>query len=139
MTDLFAKNAAPAQLAAAGKTRPSLHSDTAIYRTVIDLAKCMTKASADMRRDAKPVLGRYLFDETVWMGVLVLRANKARDAAKLPHLDELLEQTELVTMALRLGRETAFVTNNAYNEAAQLVVSVARQATALRNIFAPAP
>jgi hypothetical protein len=99
----------------------------------------VTVAAVNMRREAKPLLGRLLIDESIWMGVLVLRTNKAHAHAKLPHLEELLEQTEIVQMTLRVARETRFLTTSAYEQSMPLTVAVAKQATALRNHFASAP
>jgi len=69
------------------EARPHLHSDTEIYAAVIALAKFCVLASRQMPRDVKQLLGAQLRDETLWMTVLIQRANIARDAAKLPHLD----------------------------------------------------
>lgn len=137
MADLFdpgAASAAPAQ-----RKPLSLHSDTDIYRAVTELARFVTAAATNMRRDVKPLLGKMLIDETVWMSVLVLRANKARATAKLPHLEEILEQTELVQVTLRLARECRYLPNRVFEASLPLTASVARQATALRNHFVAAP
>jgi len=82
------------------EARPHLHSDTEIYAAVIALAKFCVLASRQMPRDVKQLLGAQLRDETLWMTVLIQRANIARDAAKLPHLVELQEHLELVTACL---------------------------------------
>ena len=116
----------------------SLHSDTEIYKSVCDLAAHCLRAARQMPRDVKLLIGAQLRDETLWMGVLILRTNKARDAAKLPHLDELLEHLELVTMMLRMARDLKFIPTKAYADAMPLVASIGKQATALRNHFDPA-
>jgi hypothetical protein len=137
--DLFeAGEPGPAKPAAI-KTRPPLHSDTDIYRAVTELARFATLAAADMRRDVKPLIGRILVEETIYMGVMVLRANKAPAAEKASHFEELLEQTEVVQMTLRLARECRYLPNAVFTESLPLTASVAKQATALRNHFAPAP
>jgi hypothetical protein len=134
MTDLFASDDA-----ARPRERPALHSDTDIYRAVAELGKVVTVAAVNMPREAKPIVGRQLVDEVTYMGVLVRRTNIARDAAKLPHLEELLEQVEIVQFGLRVARECRFLPNSAFEASLPLTVSVARQAMALRNHFAPAP
>ena len=116
----------------------ALHSDTDIYKAVVDLATHCLRAARGMPRDVKQLIGAQLRDETLWMGVLILRANKARDAAKLPHLDELLEHLELVTMMLRMARDLHFIAPKAYADALPLVASVGKQANALRSHFAAA-
>jgi hypothetical protein len=136
MSDLFASD----EVAAASKReRPSLHSDTDIYRAVAELGKVVTIAAVNMPREAKPIVGSRLVDEVTWMGVLVRRTNIARDAAKLPHLEELLEQVEIVQFDLRVARECRYLPNSAFVASLPLTIAVAKQALALRNHFAPAP
>ena len=116
----------------------ALHSDTDIYKAVVDLATFCLATSRGMPRDVKQLVGGQLRDETLWMCVLVLRANIAREAAKLPHLVELLEHLELVIVMLRLARDLRFIAPKTYAVALPLTASVGKQATALKNHFAPA-
>lgn len=116
-----------------------LHSDTDIYRAVVELAKFVARAVQDMRRDMKPTLGKMLLEECVWMGVVVRRINIAAGQAKLPLLEELLEQLEIVQFVLRLARDCRYVPVSTFADSVPLTASVGKQATALRNHFAPAP
>lgn len=116
----------------------ALHSDTEIYKAVIDLAAFSLRAARQMPRDVKMLVGAHLRDETVWMAVLVQRTNIARDAAKLPHLVELLEHLEIVKVTLQLARDLGFIAPKTYGDAMPLVASVGKQANALRNHFAAA-
>jgi hypothetical protein len=118
MTDLFASDDQ-----ARPRERPSLHSDTDIYRAVAELGKVVTVAAVNMPREAKPIVGRQLVDEVTYMGVLVRRTNIARDAAKLPHLEELLEQIEIVQFGLRVARECRFLPNSAFEASLPLTVA----------------
>jgi hypothetical protein len=117
----------------------SLHSDTEIYHAVVELAKFVARAVENMRRDMKPTMGKMLLEECVWMGVVVRRVNIAIDQAKLPLLEELLEQLEIVQFVLRLARDCRYVPAATFADSVPLTASVGRQATALRNYFAPAP
>ena len=116
----------------------ALHSDTEIYAAVVDLAKFAMTAARQMPRDAKPLFGASLRDECVWLGVLVMRMNKARDTAKLPHIEEILEHVEIVTFTLRLARELHCIAPKTFADSLPLTVMVGKQATAIRNHFAPA-
>lgn len=116
-----------------------LHSQTEIYAAVVELAKRVTLAVKDLRRDMKPTLGRTLIDEAIFMGVMVRRINIARDEAKLPLLDELLEQLEIVQFALRLARDCKFISNAVFAELVPCTALVGKQAQGLKNHFAPAP
>ena len=115
----------------------ALHHETAIYSAVVELGKFVITAVRQMPRDVKLLLGGTLRDEVLWMGVLVLRMNKARDAAKVPHIDEILEHVELVTMTLRFCRELRFIAPNIFAQSLPLTVSIGKQASGLRNRFAP--
>jgi hypothetical protein len=117
----------------------ALHSDTEIYAAVVELAKFVTRVVQDLRRDMKPTIGKMLLEECVWMGVVVRRINIARDQAKLPLLEELLEQLEIVQFVLRLARDCHYIAIATFADSVPLTASVGKQATALRNHFAPAP
>lgn len=120
-------------------TRPHLHSDTEIYAAVIALAKFCVTVARQMPRDVKQLIGAMLLDETMWMAVLVMRANIARGADKVPHLVELLEHLELVQVALRLAREMGFMPNAHWSQSLPLIASVGKQANALKGYFGAAP
>lgn len=117
-------------------TERHLHSDTDIYDAVVDLAKFCIATARLMPRDVKQLLGGLLRDETLWMGVLVLRTNIARGPAKVPHLVELLEHLELVTMSLRLARDLKYIANAHWAQALPLIASVGKQANGLKAHFA---
>jgi hypothetical protein len=134
--DLFGGEA-PAR---AGARAQILHSDTDLYRAVSDLSKFIARAVLHLRRDLKPTYGKLLVEESVWMGVVVRRANIARDQGKLRHFDELLEQLEIIQFTLRTLCELKFLPHSTFAQSLPITGSVGRQATALRKTFdAPAP
>lgn len=139
MPDLFDATA-PQAPAAARKPVP-LHSDTAIYAAVADLAKYIARVTADLRRDLKPVYGRLLAEEAAWMSVLVRESNVQRDEAKLPYLDEILRQVELIQFTLRMLHDLGadWLPHRTYAASIPLTAAVGIQAMALRKHFAPAP
>lgn len=116
----------------------ALHSETEIYAAVAELAKFSITAARQMPRDVKMLLGKSLVDETVWMGVLILRLNKARDAAKLPVVEEIIEHVEISTIYLRLARDLKFIPTRLFAQSLPLTASIAKQAYGIRNHFAPA-
>lgn len=117
----------------------SIHSDTEIYATATALRQALAPAIVNMRRDAKEFFGHKLYDESMWMAVLIRRMNIARGADKLLHIDHLFEQLEVVTCTIRDCRELRFLPNSTFERTAPLTESIGRQATALRKHFAPAP
>ena len=52
----------------------SLHSDTELYRAVIDFQKFVAGAVIHLRRDVKQMYGERLVDESLWMPVIVRHA-----------------------------------------------------------------
>jgi len=116
----------------------ALHSDTEIYAAVVELAKFSVRAARLMPRDVKLLLGKPLVDEAVWLGVLVLRMNVAKDAAKLPVITDIIEHVEIATFTLRLARDMNFIPTKAFAESLPLTASIAKQAYGIRNRFAPA-
>jgi len=116
----------------------ALHHDTQIYAAVVELGKFVLQAVRQMPRDVKLLLGGTLRDEVLWMGVLVLRMNIARDAAKLPHIAELLEHLEIAQQALRYCRDLRLMAPATFAQSLPLTTSIGKQAMALRNHFAPA-
>lgn len=116
-----------------------LHFELPIYRTVTDLQRVLFRGAAHVRRDLKPTLGKLLMDESLFASVLIRRANVAVGPDKVPQIDAVLEQLEIVQLALRHGRELAYVPNSVYEEAVPLLVEAGKQATKWRQRFAPAP
>lgn len=113
----------------------TLHSETEIYAAAADLAGHILRVCKELRRDVKPLLGGMLWDEAVWMAVLIRRANIARDAAKVPILVEILEHIEIVQFALQVANRQRFLPHAAYSRALEFIGSLARQAQGLKNHF----
>ncbi len=116
-----------------------IHSQLPIYHTVTDLQSVIMGALAHLNRDVRPWLARMLADEAIWMSVQVRRANIARDSAKVPEIEALLEQLEIVQTTLRHAREQKYLPNSAWEACLPLIVSAGKQATAWKNTFAPIP
>src|SRR5690349_16399911 len=136
MADLF--ETSPAKPAS---TRPRLHDETDIYRSVAELSKFIARTTSNLRRDLKPTYGVLLVDETVRMAVLVREANIARGADKLPLLEEILRQIEYVQFILKTLSELGhdWLPHSAYAASIPLTASIGRQAHGLKAHFAPAP
>jgi len=116
-----------------------LHSDTDLYRAVIDFQKFVAGAVVNLRRDVKKVYGERLVDESLWMAVIVRQANIARDEAKLPYFEQLLDQLEIAQVILRVLRDLGWLHNNRFAESIPITASIGKQTIAMRNHFAPAP
>lgn len=117
----------------------SLHSELPIYHTARELQNVLAGAVVHMKRGAKPLLGRMLLEEVYWLGPQIRRANIARDAAKVPEIEAILEQLDIVQNMLRDAREHKLLPNSVWERCLPIMVSAGRQATSWKNHFAPAP
>lgn len=117
----------------------ALHSDTELYRAIADLVKFTIRRAQHLPRGVKQLAGERLVDEALNMLVTMRHANIAREAAKLPLFEELLDRLEIVQALVRSLRELGHLPNSAYEESVPLTISIGKQAIALRNHFAPHP
>lgn len=116
----------------------ALHFETRIYAAVVELAKVVLPVIRNMHRDVKQLLGRMILDEVLWMGVLIMRINKAPGSARPPMIEDLIEHLELAQMAMRLCRELKYITPSDWARSLPLVESIGKQAYGWRDSFAPA-
>lgn len=117
----------------------SLHSDTDLYRAIAEFQKFVARRCVHLPRGVKGLFGERLVDESLNMMVTMRHANIARDAAKVPLFEELLDRLEIAQAILRTLRELGHLPNTAFAEGLPLVASIGKQATALRNHFVPDP
>jgi len=116
-----------------------LHFETPIYRTVTDLQRVIFRGAADVRRDVKPTLGKLLMDESLFTSVLIRRANIARGQDRAREIDGILEQLEVIQVAMRHGADLKLLPASMYIAAAPLLVEAGKQATKWRkDSLAPA-
>ena len=117
----------------------AMHSDTDLYRAIAEFQKFVARRAPHLPRDVKRLYGERLVDESLNMLVTMRHANIAREAAKIPLLEELLDRLEICQAILRTLRELGHLPNTAFSEGLPLVASIGKQAVALRNHFAPDP
>ncbi len=97
-----------------------------IYKAALDAAVHFEKVVAGFSRYHKYTLGTELRNASREAVEQVIRANAARNRA--PELIRLRDQLERVLVLLRLAKEVkAFKSFQAYQHAAELVVTVCRQ------------
>ena len=117
----------------------ALHSDTDLYRSIAEFQKFVARRAVHLPRGVKQLFGERLVDESLNMMVTMRHANIARESAKVPLLEELLDRLEIAQAILRVLRELGHLPNSVFSEGLPLVASIGKQATALRNRFAPDP
>lgn len=116
----------------------ALHFDTRIYAALVELGKAAIPMVRNMHRDVKQLLGKMVVEEVLWMGVLIMRINKAPGPNRPPMIEEFIEHLELVQMNLRFCRELKYITPADWAKALPLIQSIGKQAYGWRDSFAPA-
>ena len=116
----------------------ALHFETKIYAAVVELGRTAIPIVRNMPRDVKQLLGRMIVDEVLWMGVLIMRINKAPGENRPPMIEELIEHLELVQMNLRFCRELGYIAPASWASAMPKIESIGKQAYGWRDSFVPA-
>lgn len=104
----------------------ALHTDLDIYKAAYELLGLVFDFVKNMRRDYKAPLGYKLRDECIELTTLICRANRARQ--KAPHIDSLIERTQVAEVLLRLSRDKELISTGQYARAIKLSTSVGKQA-----------
>lgn len=105
-----------------------MHNKLPIYTATRDLLKATVQITRNFPRDIKQSMGVTLLKETSEMVVLILRANIAVNASKVPHLDELLERLQVVELLFRVLTDLRFLTPQKHGEIIGLMSSIGKQA-----------
>ena len=101
----------------------------AIYRRIFDLAVYLEQVVRGFSRHHKYGLGARLQHAAFDALARVIRAQNAAGADRVRELDEMRVELEVLKNLLHLAKEVqAFKSFNAYGHAADLAVSVGRQA-----------
>jgi len=114
------------------------HTNTPIYKDAYRLATLMATVLPKMPRDFKVLYAVDLKQHTLGMLGDVRQANMARDEAKLPHLDKLLDRLEKVNVLLRIAHDLDHLKKPHFAQAVPLTGSIGRQAGGLKKRYAPA-
>jgi hypothetical protein len=104
----------------------ALHTQLPIYKVTYDLLTLITKLTANMNRDFKRSLGDELRKDCVSLVRLVYRANSARN--KVPHLEMLLENLQVIELTLRLSVDMRLISHGQYAAAIELTDKIGKQA-----------
>jgi len=106
-----------------------LHFQLPIYHKVAELQRAIFEGAKHVRRDVKPTLGRLLMEESLYASTLVRRANVASGLQRVAQVELLLEQLELVQLAVRQGRDAGLLMNPLYEATMPIFVHAGKQAT----------
>lgn len=83
----------------------ALHTQLPISKVTYDLSFLAAELVRNMPRDFKGLYGQRLMAECLELAMCIYRANVAKGAAKVPHLNELIERLPLKG-SLAFGSQT---------------------------------
>lgn len=107
-----------------------VHTKLSIHVAAMKLLDAVTEANLQMRRDAKPSLGRKLIDESLDITSLIQAANMADD--KVPSLTKVLLAKSRVEALLQVSLDKKLISTGLYAEASRWTTSVGQQAIGWR-------
>ncbi len=117
-----------------------MHFDLPIYSAVIDLQKFIAERVVQhLPRNVKDPYAYLVVSEALEMAVIVRHANVAIGRRKALHFERLLDAVERVQVILRVLRDLRHLSQTVWSASLEFTVSIGKQATALRNKFAPSP
>jgi hypothetical protein len=105
----------------------ALHTETSIFKDAYDLLSVTAGLVRNMPKDAKPIIGKRLYDDCLDITTLIARANMAQD--KAPVITELLERVQCTEVQFRMCRDRRFIATNGYAQAVQRTQAIGRQAS----------
>lgn len=105
-----------------------LHHELTIYRSALDLLTKTVSINRNMPRDLKVTLGKSLLDGVSDFSRLIMHANIAVGAGKVPHLDELLAKLEVISFQYRGLAELGAVPRKHHADVIELVDTIGKQA-----------
>ena len=108
-----------------------LHTNLRIYTAAEKLLEAVTEGTFNMRRDAKPILGKQLVKECLDITTLIQEANIERD--KTASLNRLLQKKSRVETLLKVAMNKARFSTGHYAIASAHAVDLGRQAVGWRN------
>lgn len=98
-----------------------------IYKTTYELSHEVLQATRNFPRDLKATLGQRMIDVTINMIINIYRANAAR-SGRAEIVQQVLEEVEVIEMAIRLSKDQREITPEKQGDMIQLTDSIGRQA-----------
>lgn len=114
----------------------ALHKTLPIYKAAKQLLKLCLELPKDMRKDAKYLIGKELLRESLGIMRMIRRMNIARDGAKAPFIEEILEKVQFIEDLVGACDDTHLITTKQYAQITPVIESIGRQAGGLKNRYA---
>ncbi|MGE3346089.1 MAG: four helix bundle protein [Ramlibacter sp.] len=105
----------------------ALHTDLQIHKTGVELLTLAADVQSAIPRSFRN-FGNRISDECTELLVQIARANAAKGQGKVPHIEQLLERLEVVTVLMRVAHAKRLVAQKLWAQSMQLTGSIGRQA-----------
>lgn len=105
-----------------------LHHELSIYRDSRTLLIKTISIVRNLPRDLKQTLGRSLLEGVSDFSRLIMHANIAVGAGKVPHLEELLSKLEVIGFQFRALAEMKAVPRSHHADVIELMAAIGKQA-----------
>jgi hypothetical protein len=116
-----------------------LYTETDIYRPARSLALLVVKYLRSIPRDYQRSIGDDARYDAFKIVLLIMRANIARGANKVPHIEQLLEHLEVLKLTLCFADELGVLSHDQHAETMDLSEEIGKQATGWKAWAAGAP
>lgn len=110
-----------------------------IYKLASDLTSLAADLIKNMPRDFKRTLGEKVLVECIEVTILIFRANVAEGRDRLPHIQQILERTQVIELMLRLAVDKRLISTGQYARAIEITDPIGRQATGWKRHAAASP
>ena len=106
----------------------ALHTELPSHRTGVRLLSLAVKVQEQMPRSVKRILGDKVTQHCVDMLDLMALANASQHDARAEYIQELLKRQRAVTVLLRVGHDSRYLSPKLWAESVELLGSIGKQA-----------
>src|SRR5690349_17190228 len=106
----------------------AIHTELDIFKASYDLLGVADDLVRNIPRTVKPHLGRKIIDECTEIVAAIPLANQERGAAKVPHLNRLLQRLEVTKTLFRLCVDKRYIAPAQFARTIPLTTSIGKQA-----------
>ncbi|OGT38399.1 MAG: hypothetical protein A3F12_07800 [Gammaproteobacteria bacterium RIFCSPHIGHO2_12_FULL_38_14] len=110
----------------------ALHSELPVYRDTYQLLQKIYEVTKNFSKEYRYTLGEDMKRDAMQLVRNIYRANKHKNDRKT-HLENFLDDFELVKLQLRLSADMHLLTIKKHAELAELMSSIGKQITGWRN------
>lgn len=105
-----------------------IHDDLPIYRKGVELLSLAVRVQQQMPKGVKRVLGEKIMNHCVEMLDLMAFANATQKSIRVGYIQSLLSEQRAVTVLLRVGFDSRYLSPKLWGESVELLGSIGSQA-----------